>query len=48
MRTHQYYPLAEYPHFGVVAVRGEAPRVARFLTPEKAKAIAATPRDIAA
>lgn len=50
MRTHQYYPLARRSDYGIVMVHGDKqPRAARFLTPEKAKALAiAAKQDLAA
>jgi hypothetical protein len=36
----RFFPLAEFPHFGILARRDEKPVAARFLTPAKAKKLA--------
>jgi hypothetical protein len=40
VRALRFYPLAEFPHFGILARPDEKPVAARFLTPAKAKKLA--------
>jgi hypothetical protein len=36
----RFYPLAEFPRFGVLGSSNDKPRAARFLTPQQAKKLA--------